>query len=104
MQDNRGRREYFQDPIKWYDLINCGQNVLTTWEFINENTLTATYKKEEGYVEQNPTTNVVLAAFTTCWARLRLYETMDHIETVEKGRILYFGKSKIKLFCYQVFP
>lgn len=44
------------------------------------------YKKTREYVEPNPATNVVLAAFVTAHARLRLFQELERLQ----NRVLYF--------------
>ena len=36
-------------------------------------------------------TNIFLASFTTCWARLKLYEVLDQLQT----RVLYYDTDSV---------
>jgi len=66
--------------------------------FVSGNMMAVSYTNEDDFVEETGNTNVVLAAFTTAQARLRLY---DHIEKLG-DRVLYFdtGKSLIIFNCF----
>ena len=61
-EEGRGSRVFIKDPVKFYELLMSGENHVTSWELYDEDTIQLVYKKENSYVEQNPTTNVVLAA------------------------------------------
>jgi hypothetical protein len=62
---------------------------------VNDDTVSIQYKVEEDHVDPNATVNVVIAAFTTCWARLHLLKYMEEVENEEPGRLLYFGKLQL---------
>lgn len=49
--------------------------------------------KKSQYVIESPISNVAIAAFVTCYARLRLYHFMEMVE----GRILYVDTDSV---CY----
>ena len=49
------------------------------------------YHEKQEFVEDCPFGNVVLAAFTTAYARLYLYETLEHLDS----RVLYFNTDSI---------
>ena len=92
MQENRANTEFFKDPAKFWQRMLSGESQVTSWDLINENTVQLSYKAAEGFIEQNATVNVVIAAFTTCYARLLLFKYMDQVESSRPGRVLYFGK------------
>jgi hypothetical protein len=62
MQENRSNKAFIQDPVKFYEMLMNGENIISSWALMNEDTVQLVYKKEESFVESNPTTNVVLAA------------------------------------------
>ena len=66
MQENRSNRIFIKDTLQYYTMLLNGENYVSGWDYINENVISVRFKKENSYVEQNPTTNVILAAFTTC--------------------------------------
>jgi len=54
------------------------------------------YTKENDFVEVMGNTNVVLAAYTTAQARLRLYSYIEHLGE----RVLYFDTGKARLIVF----
>ncbi|XP_055336862.1 uncharacterized protein LOC129587247 [Paramacrobiotus metropolitanus] len=91
MQDNKPNTEYVDEPGKFYDMLLSGKYHVQSWELFTEDVVQLSYTKESGFVERNPNTNVILAAFTICWARLHLYNFMDMV----KDRLLYFDTDSI---------
>ena len=75
-----------------------GEKEVMSWNLVNDDVMQITSKAAEGFEEQNGTTNVVVAAFTTCYARLLLLKYMDEVESTRPQRILYFGRSLS--FCF----
>ena len=45
-------------------------------------------------------TSVAIAAFVTAWARLKLYEIIEQIESSRPGSVLYFDTDSV-IFCYE---
>ena len=62
MQNNRSNRKFIHDPAEFYDLVLSGRHHVTSFDLINEKSMQVVFKLEEGFVDNNPTTNVVLAA------------------------------------------
>ncbi|XP_055351578.1 uncharacterized protein LOC129597903 [Paramacrobiotus metropolitanus] len=91
MQDNKLNTMYIHDPKTFYEMLFSGKHHVHSWDLFDDNVVQITYTKEDGFIEQNPNTNVVLAAFTTCWARLHLYQFMD----MAQERLLYFDTDSI---------
>ena len=54
------------------------------WEVCHE-------KIEEQDIEESKTTNIYIAAFTTCWARLHLYKVIDKLGS----RVCYMGTDSV---------
>ena len=97
MKENRSNTEFLTDPGTFWQRMLSGEKEVVSWNLVNDDVMQLTSKAAEGFDEQNGTTNVVIAAFTTCYARLLLLKYMDEVESTRPQRILYFGKS---LFFY----
>ena len=82
--------EYCKDPAKYFRIIMDPANVIHSVVFVSETMLAVAYTKEDDFVEVMGNTNVVLAAYTTAHARLRLY---SYIEKLGQ-RVLYFDTGK----------
>ena len=67
------------DPAEVYKLLQSDTVTVDNIRLINEEIVEVTYKEEEAFVKVNPKTNVVVAAFTTCHARLKLYEVLEKL-------------------------
>ena len=52
------------------------------------------YEYNENFVEPDAKTNVVIAAFTTAYARLKLYEVLDQLQE----RVLYYDTDSVIFF------
>jgi len=89
---------YFNDPEKYYKLISNPAVNIRCSESVSENMMAVSYTTEDDFVEAMGNTNVVIAAFTTAQARLRLYE---HIEKLGE-RVLYFDTGN-KLIIFNLF-
>ena len=68
MQENRANKVILDCPVKFYNMLTSGEHVVSSWDFLDEdgNSVMLTFKKNESFVEENPTTNVVLAAYVLC--------------------------------------
>ncbi|XP_055340393.1 uncharacterized protein LOC129589579 [Paramacrobiotus metropolitanus] len=91
MQDNKLNTMYISEPEKFYDMLLSGKYHVHSWDLFNDDVVQITYTTESNFVDRNPNTNVILAAFTTCWARLHLLNFMEMVE----GRLLYFDTDSI---------
>ncbi|XP_055336280.1 uncharacterized protein LOC129586839 [Paramacrobiotus metropolitanus] len=91
MQDNKPNTKYISSPEEFYRMLLSGEYHIQSWDMFSDDVLQLAYTKETLFVEQNPHTNVVLAAFTTCWARLHLYGYMEQVQ----DRLLYFDTDSI---------
>ncbi|XP_055356787.1 uncharacterized protein LOC129601886 [Paramacrobiotus metropolitanus] len=59
MQNNKLTTEYVSDPARFYELLLSGQYHVHSWDLFGEEVLQVMYTKEEGFIEDNPSTNVV---------------------------------------------
>ena len=55
------------------------------FHIINEEHLHLEYEHQAEFVPEDMKTNIFLATFTTCWARLKLYGVLDQLG----DRVLY---------------
>ena len=58
---------------------------------VNENLVEVQYRNIEEFAEQNNKVNVVIAAFTTAYARLKLYDLLDLLQE----RVLYYDTDSV---------
>ncbi|KAJ8044024.1 hypothetical protein HOLleu_11364 [Holothuria leucospilota] len=80
------KTEIVDEPGRLYDLMKShDETEVKDVRFINEDILEV-HKEKENFTYTNSRVNVVIAAFTTCHARLRLYDVIDRLDV----RVLYF--------------
>ena len=91
MQENLTNTMYIDDPEKWCRVMLSGVHDVRSWYLIDDDTIAVQYRSMEDHIDVNPTTNVVIAAMTTCHARLHLLEYMEQVEDAKPDRLLYFG-------------
>ena len=92
MKEDRTNTMFIHDVHKFQEMLLSGKHCVKSWDMFNDDVIQIQYKSEEGFEEQNPTVNCVIAAFTTCWARLHLLKFMEEIEEAGPDRILYHGE------------
>ncbi|XP_055345065.1 uncharacterized protein LOC129592933 [Paramacrobiotus metropolitanus] len=91
MQDNKPNTKYISSPEEFYRMLLSGEYHIHSWDLFSDDVLQLSYTRESLFVEQNPHANVVLAAFTTCWARLHLYNYMEQVQDT----LLYFDTDSL---------
>ena len=64
---------------------------LEDFHIINEHLIELEYTHQKEFIPENFQTNVVLASFTTCWARLKLLTSLEKIG----NRVLYYDTDSI---------
>ncbi|XP_072043050.1 uncharacterized protein [Amphiura filiformis] len=65
------------DPSEVYKLLTSDSVTVDNIRLINDEVIEVTYREDGDFARINPNTNVVIAAFTTCHARLKLYEVLE---------------------------
>jgi len=95
-RNNMAKLVYFKDPANYYKLITDPSNIIKGFVVVSDNMIVVNYTKENDFVEVMGNTNVVLAAYTTAQARLRLY---SYIEPLGE-RALYFDTDSVPIGNY----
>ena len=78
-RNNLPKTEYFADPQPFFERISDPTLLVKNVDFPHEYLAQVQYVHEDDFLEVLPNTNVVLAAFTTCHARLKLYSYMEKL-------------------------
>ena len=74
------------NPEEYFDMITADEIVVTDASFVSHDVMELRYENKENFIEPNAKTNVVIAAFTTAHARLKLYSTLEQLGE----RVLYY--------------
>ena len=73
---NRPKVEVVDNPKRYFELFTSARIKVKDVHLVSEELLEVCYEEENEFVQASDRTNVVLAAFTTAQARLKLYNEM----------------------------
>ena len=76
---------------RFFDLLYSDEFEVCDARMVNEEMVEVRYRNTEEFVEQNNKVNVVIAAFTTAYARLKLYDLLDLLQE----RVLYYDTDSV---------
>jgi hypothetical protein len=89
MRNSMSTVKAINDPHKYYQLIaNHKLDVLDATP-VSDYTMRVTYRVKEDFVNEHPSSNIVLALWTTSAARVHLYTQMKAIENTSGCSLLY---------------
>ena len=83
------KTEQIDDPQKFFDYLTSDEVIVTDANLVSDDIMEIQYG--DNFVEVNPNTNVIIAAFTTAHAGLQLYDELDML----KERVLYYDTGSI---------
>ena len=90
-RNNMEKTSYFKDPKEFYNLLTEDDKVVKHVTFVNEEMIRINWVQHEDLVDVLPNTNVILAAYTTAQARLKLYSYLEKL-----GQdVLYFDTDSV---------
>ena len=79
------------EPSRFFHLLYSEEFEVCNARIVNDAMLEVQYKNTEGFIEQNNKVNVVVAGFTTAYARLKLYDLLDMLQE----RVLYYDTDSV---------
>lgn len=90
-RQNKPQTEAISSPAKLFDkLTNAAINVQNL-RLCNEDLLEVVFTHHDDNVPPSNKTNIFIAAFTTCWARLKLYDYLDLLGE----QVLYYDTDSV---------
>ena len=94
---NLARTAFFgnNEAVNFFKLLNDQTKNIKDFCIVNENSLFVEYDSAEGLVVDNKMTNIFIGTFTTCWARLKLYNVLDTLGE----RCLYYDTDSVFFIC-----
>ena len=106
-QTNKTQVREFVDPIEFHKFLNDDKRDVRHVGVINDDLVEVFSKYTADNDPVHPHLNIFVACFTTCWARLHLYESLEKLDK----QVLYFdtdsiiykwypGRPQIKTGCY----
>ena len=79
------------EPKELFDYLDSDQYEVSDARMVNDETIEVQYISKDEFVEQNDKVNIVIAAFTTAYARLKLYDLLDLLQE----RVLYYDTDSV---------
>ena len=79
------------EPKELFDLLYSSEFEVTDARLVNDETVEVHYRNVGEFEEQNNKVNIVIAAFTTAYARLKLYDLLDLLQE----RVLYYDTDSV---------
>ena len=76
---NLKKTKFVTDVASLYNMFTDPSKVVTDFHVMNENIIEIEYKNSEDFETLSVNTNVIIAAFCTSWARLKLWSVMNKI-------------------------
>ena len=90
-RSNLSKTKEVTKPKDFYAYLYSDQYEVKDAQLVNDETVEIQYIEKEGFVEENDKVNIVIAAFTTAYARLKLYDLLDLLQE----RVLYYDTDSV---------
>ena len=90
-RSNLTKTEMVTEPKEFFDLLYSSEFEVSDARLVNDETVEVHYSKVGEFEEQNNKVNIVIAAFTTAYARLKLYDLLDLLQE----RVLYYDTDSV---------
>ncbi|XP_041485956.1 uncharacterized protein LOC121432163 [Lytechinus variegatus] len=91
MRTNLPNTEILLDPARLYEILTSDDTEVTEVHFINDDVAEVRSVKKDDFEVMNPKSSVIIAAFTTAQARLKLFDVLDRLGE----RVLYYDTDSI---------
>ena len=79
------------EPKEFFHFLSSEEFEVSDARLVNDETVEVHYKNTDEFAEQNDKVNIVIAAFTTAYARLKLYDLLDLLQE----RVLYYDTDSV---------
>ena len=90
-RSNLTKTEMVHEPKRFFDLLYSSEFEVCDARLVNDDMVEVQYRNTGEFAEQNNKVNVVIAAFTTAYARLKLYDLLDLLQE----RVLYYDTDSV---------
>jgi len=91
MKGNLLRSKYVTDPVEFKRMVNSDTLDIALISIVGDDCVLVEHKSRATFEEDDLNTNEVVATFTTCWARLELYNLIDFLG----HRVLYMDTDSV---------
>ena len=79
------------EPKEFFHFLDPTKYEVSDARLVNDEMVEVHYKEKDEFAEQNNKVNIVIAAFTTAYARLKLYDLLDLLQE----RVLYYDTDSV---------
>ena len=79
------------EPKRLFELLYSDEFEVCDARLVNDDMMEVQFRNMKEFEEQNSKVNVVIAAFTTAYARLKLYDLLDLLQE----RVLYYDTDSV---------
>ena len=76
---NLTQTSYISDPSEFFEMMTSDQQQVKNVRFVNDESVQLDWRYTDNFIEASARTNVVIAAYTTAQARLKLYSYLKHL-------------------------
>ena len=90
-RSNLTKTELVTDPNRLFELLSSEETEVPDIRLVNAETVEVQFKSAWGFEESNDKVNIVIAAFTTAYARLKLYDLLDQLQE----QVLYYDTDSV---------
>ena len=88
---NMAKVEMIDNVQKYFDYLSSDEINVLDANLVSDEVIELHYENNENFIAANDKTNVVIAAFTTAYARLKLYDVLDQLQV----RALYYDTDSV---------
>jgi len=92
-QGNKSQVVAITQPSRLYETIEDDKKIIQAFRIMNDEMVEIVYKNVDDEERIQPNTNIFIAYFTTCWARLKLHQ--DGLSKLNPQQVLYFDTDSI---------
>ena len=90
-RSNLTKTELVTEPGRLFELLYSEETEVADARLVNDETTEVHYRNVGEFEEQNNKVNIVIAAFTTAYARLKLYDLLDQLQE----QVLYYDTDSV---------
>ena len=90
-RSNLTKTELVTDPNRLFEMLFSEEIEVPDVRLVNPETAEVQFKNAWGFEESNDKVNIVIAAFTTAYARLKLYDLLDQLQE----QVLYYDTDSV---------
>ena len=88
---NMRKTEFIKDPAKLFERLSDATLEVYDLYLISDDVILCNYEKTQGFIQNPKHSNIAIAAFTTTYARFKLYELLERLER----RVLYYDTDSV---------